>query len=599
MKYTKFVINNFKGITDLTIDLNRRPESKVLTFVGLNESGKTTILEAIKSLCDPPDENTLHKFIPKNKKLNFNDTISITAELDVSNEDEKYFKTLAKTLGFKIIADIEHIKVCRCFTFKNSNYIKADSFTVEANISGSKKDPKKLKPLGGDDLNKIVHAIQQRLPPIIFYQDFLFDFPERIYLEFPEEEVDLEYEKNYKDVFEDILVTIDSSLNVDTHIVKRMHSPKRSDAEALDATLDKLGAKITKRIFGAWEQLFSSKGKEILIKGRLDENDRAYIELKVKENSEQYHISERSLGFKWFFTFLLLTEFRKNRKDDLGEILFLLDEPASNLHSTAQKKLLNTFAQIIDKSSLIYTTHSHHLISPNWLSGAYIVRNKNLNYNEDSNFISDNTDIEAIPYNQFVSTYPDQQDYFQPILDTIEYQPGLLEKIPLICITEGKTDFYILNYFNNVIIQKRFPLGFYPGNGANSNFQIIRLYLAWGRKFFILLDGDKAGIDAKQEYINEFGDVISNCIFTLADIHHSFNGSIETIFSDSDKLTITKMFDSTLTEFKKSAFNSKIQEAFIKEEKISISDDTVKKFNQILEFLNGRCTHTSTKKGNL
>jgi predicted ATPase len=595
MKYTKFIIKNFKGITDLTIDLKRRPETKVLTFVGLNESGKTTILEAIKSLCDPPDENSLHKFIPKNKKLNFNDTISITAELDFSEEDERYFNDVARTQGFKFFADIKHIKVSRYFTFRNSNYIKADNFTVEAEISGSKKVPNKLKPLGGDDLSHIVHKIQHRLPPIIFYQDFLFDFPERIYLEFPEGEDDLEYEKSYKEVFEDILVTIDSSLNVDTHIVERMHSSKRSDSEALDATLDKLGAKITKRIFGAWEQLFSSKGKEILIKGRLDDDDRAYIELKVKENSEQYHISERSLGFKWFFTFLLFTEFRKNRKDDLGEILFLLDEPASNLHSTAQKKLLNTFEQIIDKSSLMYTTHSHHLINPNWLSGAYIVRNKNLNYNEDSNFISDNTDVEAIPYNQFVSKYPDQQDYFQPILDTIEYQPGLLEKIPSICITEGKTDFYILNYFNRVITTKKYPIGFYPGNGANSNFQIVRLYMAWGRKFYILLDGDIPGIEAKQEYLKEFGEVIAENIFTLADIHHSFNGSIETIFSESDKLTITKLFDSSLTEFKKSAFNSKIQEAFIKEEKISISSVTVKRFNQILEFLNDKCTQTTKK----
>lgn len=593
MKYTKFIIKNFKGITDLTIDLKRRPETKVLTFVGLNESGKTTILEAIKSLCDPPDENSLHKFIPKNKKLNFNDTISITAELDLSEEDEKYFNSIAKTQGFKFIADIKHIKVCRYFTFRNSNYIKADNFTVEADISGTKKDPKKVKQLTGDDLAHIVHKIQHRLPPIIFYQDFLFDFPERIYLEFAEEEDDLEYKKSYKEVFEDILVTIDSSLNVDTHIVKRMHSSKRSDSEALDATLDKLGAKITKRIFGAWEQLFSSKGKEILIKGRLDDDDRAYIELKVKENSEQYHISERSLGFKWFFTFLLFTEFRKNRKDDLGEILFLLDEPASNLHSTAQKKLLNTFEQIIDKSSLMYTTHSHHLINPNWLSGAYIVRNKNLNYNEDSNFISDNTDVEAIPYNQFVSKYPDQQDYFQPILDTIEYQPGLLEKIPSICITEGKTDFYILNYFNKIITSKNYPIGFYPGNGANSNFQIVRLYLAWGRKFYILLDGDKPGTEAKQEYIKEFGEVIAENIFTLADINPSFTGSIETIFSESDKLTITKLFDSTLTEFKKSAFNSKIQEAFVQEEKITISPETAKRFAHILEFLNAKCVSTT------
>lgn len=590
MKYTKFVIKNFKGISDLTIDLKRRPENKVLTFVGLNESGKTTILEAINSLSDPPEENSLHKCIPKNKKLNFNDTISITAELELSEDDEKYFNSIAKPLGYRFIEDIKNIRVRRYFTFKNSNYVKEDSFTIDAYISGTKKNPDKMKPLVGDDLNHILHKIYHRLPPIIFYQDFLFDFPERIYLEFVKDDDDIESKESYKEVFEDILVTIDETLNVDTHIVERMHSNKRSDSESLDATLDKLGAKITKRIFGAWEQLFSSRGKEIIVKGGVDENDLAYIELKVKENSEQYHISERSLGFKWFFTFLLFTEFRKNRKEDLGEILFLLDEPASNLHSTAQKKLLNTFEQIIDKSSLMYTTHSHHLISPNWLGGAYIVRNKNLNYKEDSSFISDNTDVEAVPYNLFVSKYPDQQDYFQPILDTIDYQPGLLEKIPSICITEGKTDFYTLSYFNKIITSKNYPIRLYPGNGANSNFQIIRLYMAWGKQFYILLDGDKAGQEAKQEYIKEFGVIIENNIYTLTDIQSSFKEPIENIFTEADKINITNLFDSSLNEFKKSAFNCKIQEAFIKNEKISFSTETIKRFSIILDFLNEKCT---------
>ena len=68
-----------------------------------------------------------------------------------------------------------------------------------------------------------------------------------------------------------------------------------------------------------------------------------YVEIRIEENSDSFYISERSVGFRWFFSFLFFILFRKNRKTDLGETLFLLDEPASNLHSTAQKKLLETF----------------------------------------------------------------------------------------------------------------------------------------------------------------------------------------------------------------------------------------------------------------
>ena len=47
MKYTKFEISKFKGINHLVLDLEKLPQGKIFPLVGLNESGKTTILEAI------------------------------------------------------------------------------------------------------------------------------------------------------------------------------------------------------------------------------------------------------------------------------------------------------------------------------------------------------------------------------------------------------------------------------------------------------------------------------------------------------------------------------------------------------------------------
>jgi ABC-type dipeptide/oligopeptide/nickel transport system ATPase subunit len=55
--------------------------------------------------------------------------------------------------------------------------------------------------------------------------------------------------------------------------------------------------------------------------------------------------------------------------------LFLLDEPASNLHSSAQAELLESFEKPLDRCSLIYTTHSHHLINVRWLDTAYVGKN--------------------------------------------------------------------------------------------------------------------------------------------------------------------------------------------------------------------------------
>ena len=53
-------------------------------------------------------------------------------------------------------------------------------------------------------------------------------------------------------------------------------------------------------------------------------------------------IGEQSLGFRWFFVYRLLTEYRRERTESSG-VLFLFDEAASNLHSAAQSLLLESF----------------------------------------------------------------------------------------------------------------------------------------------------------------------------------------------------------------------------------------------------------------
>ena len=47
MKIKFFEIKNFKGIDEVRIDFESHPQSNVYTLVGLNESGKTTFLEAL------------------------------------------------------------------------------------------------------------------------------------------------------------------------------------------------------------------------------------------------------------------------------------------------------------------------------------------------------------------------------------------------------------------------------------------------------------------------------------------------------------------------------------------------------------------------
>ena len=64
MKYKSFYIKNYKGIKDLKLELDKDPNSNIITLVGLNESGKTSILEAISLIHNEPNANEVHKLIP-------------------------------------------------------------------------------------------------------------------------------------------------------------------------------------------------------------------------------------------------------------------------------------------------------------------------------------------------------------------------------------------------------------------------------------------------------------------------------------------------------------------------------------------------------
>lgn len=591
MRYKSFYIKNFKGIKELTIDLDKKPLSNIITLVGLNESGKTTILEAINLLNYNIKPEDVHKLIPKNRKFSFNDTIEVHAQLEFDEKDEKVIERFAKTLGFRTIQPLVNLSEKVVFKFKDSIYLEKDvesDYFYNFKLIGCKERERipKSYDKSAKEFEKIFdHIFAELYPTIIYYPNFLFNFPNRIYLEKSDKEN--KEQETYRQVLSDIMDTFNEGLKIEDHIINRLKVKDEGAQEALESTIERMSKQITDVVFGAWGQMFNSKGKEIRLKPGIDEkNSLAYLEVKLKEGTDQFQIAERSLGFKWFFTFLLFTEFRKNRSSEKGEILFLLDEPASNLHSTAQKSLLSTFEQLVSKSKMIYTTHSHHLINPKWLSGAYIVRNKALNYESEFDYNAINTDIEAIPYKQFVVKHPEQKTYFQPILDAIEFTPSLLEEVPNIIITEGKNDYYTFKYVNEILLNDEFPdIKFYPGNGADRNNQIIATYLAWGRDFTILLDGDKAGVAAKERYKNEFGIIIFDQIITLKDIDASFKFATEALFTKEEQLNIIHTFDPNEVEFNKSKFNTALQSLFIQEQKIELSESTLDRFRKIFEFI--------------
>jgi len=227
--------------------------------------------------------------------------------------------------------------------------------------------------------------LRVRLPRIVYFPTFLFDFPDRIYPEGDDSEINAYYVQ----VIQDVLDSQGDGLNVQKHIIERIAKVRkehetpatffpflfqRDEKKQIGAVLQKASNEMSSVIFGSWNEILGRNvtGKRVQIDWLLDgdKSNAPCLELSIVDGQSKYSLSERSLGFRWFFSFLLFTQFRRNRKNDRAT-LFLFDEPAANLHSKAQMKLLDSFARIAHGSTyIIYSTHSHDMVNPLWLEKA-------------------------------------------------------------------------------------------------------------------------------------------------------------------------------------------------------------------------------------
>jgi energy-coupling factor transporter ATP-binding protein EcfA2 len=598
MRFKSFTIKNFKGIENLTINLSSSPNSNVYTLVGLNESGKTTILEAISlfgikykseyTFALEKNQEDIHNVIPISKIDNFNGKIELSGTIALEENDyAKIKEDIRKTLDINLTKEIKQFTLKQVYSFHNSIYDGKRGNFWSVDLVGKKGKARKEKEITGKDWGECYNIFNKYVPEILYFPNFLFEFPDKIFLEGNNDK----QHEFYRSLIQDILDSLDNKLDISEHLVERIRKDDIQAKRHLDSVLLKMSNKVSAVIFGAWNRIFNKHitKKEIQISYGIEKEDngtsKIYLQFFLRDGDGIYKISERSLGFRWFFVFLLLTQFRNTRTRQSRQVLFLFDEPASNLHSTAQAQLLQSFGKL---SNVIYTTHSHHLVNPLWLENTYVVKNDGLSYDEeDDQFNSRKTNVTIQPYRQFVVKHPNQTNYFQPILDVLEYYPSVLENVPDVVITEGKNDYYTIHYMHN-IIRKNSKLKIMPGTSAAKLDTPIQLYISWGRKFVVLLDADKAGIAQQKRYKELFGIIVENAVFTLLDVNPSWRDySCEDLFSDNDKMALIRSKHDKAQPYDKSLFNRIIQENLINKKEFSFDEETLKNFTILLDFLEG------------
>lgn len=493
MRHTYFEIKNFKGIQELRIDFDSAPASRVVTLVGLNESGKTTILEALNFYKHKPKSleslkitgyqiSDPHDVIPVSRRSNFTDTISITAGYELSATEQKELKDFLE-MNVKVImeAPLTSFGLTLELSFTDSKHVETKSFFRGIPRLKTKRE-RRYTPAGEkrEAWGAINKWLTERLPRIVYFPNFLFEFPERIYLDpAPSDEPTHAF---YRELLQHILHAVDPSLDLQKHVLERAKSSEANDARNLRSVLAKLGGHVTKTVFEAWDRVFKRNhaAKEIVFDVDKDPNGLVYLQFQIKDGDDLFAITERSLGFRWFFTFLLLTQYLSSSGDSAEGQLFLFDEPASNLHSSAQQQLLDSFQRFHPESRIMYTTHSHHLINPKWLESAYVVVNDGLTYGDDDSAYTARASMVVVErYRKFASAHPDQITYYQPILDVLEYRPSNLELALDAVFVEGKNDSYTLALAALQLGLDISEACLIPGTGSGNLETPIRLYLGW------------------------------------------------------------------------------------------------------------------------
>lgn len=623
MRYTKFEIQNFKGIKEATINLGRTPTARVFTLVGLNESGKTTVLEAIHSFAPDSSTDTVigqttgieerrREAVPRSKISDFDGRVSIKATLKLDGNDKNALIDMAARAG--IVIDPEALED-EVYYERYSEYCSGD---LKGNYYDTNYAPRvktgrqtKFRAPNESEEGKLLEQFRLMMPSIAYFPTFVFDFPERIYLSKNRTGVKNSF---YRDLFQDILDYGGRGHTIADHIVNRVQKAeyqldfvgflpvftKSNEKQQVSQVVDHAARTVTKMVFSKWNEIFgeTTGNKEIIVdwdveqgqrweetsKSYVDTNEHdVFVQFSVKDGADRFSISTRSLGFRWFFSFLLFTQFRAARNDQ-KPLLFLLDEPASNLHSSAQQKLIESFPEIAqDEHMLIYSTHSHYMIEPNWLEQAFIVQNKPLADTKemmDSAILDDaSVDVKVTPYRNFVGQNGSALSFFQPIADRLNVVPSKFDIDRAGILLEGKSDYYILEYFRRTYSVSGLRL--YPALGSGTLDALIALLRGWGQPVRVVLDSDKAGKENEARYKAKF--ILNDDEIATLDRFDFAAIEVESFFSEEDLEKVASF--SGKSQVKKKDLLRIFQEALAGNKKIPITTKTVNRIKLLLDKL--------------
>jgi predicted ATPase len=273
------------------------------------------------------------------------------------------------------------------------------------------------------------------------------------------------------------------------------------DYDARKAELQASAIDLTRKVFDYWTQNrdlaveFDTELEEV----DTDEEDQPIYHrmLKILMQDQRHggistNFETRSAGFRWFFSFLAAFS---RYQESPEPIIVLLDEPGTSLHGEAQKDFLRFINKELGASKqVIYTTHSQYMVNPERYETLRGVEDKSTKDNPDLGVSVTEVDVSA------------DRDTLLPIQAALGYSISqhLFLGAGRHLTVEGGSDFiYIqrmsehLGSKDRTVLDAR--LAIIPIAGAANAPAFVALFARY-MKVSVLLDGDQNGKDVARVY---------------------------------------------------------------------------------------------------
>jgi len=472
MRMTAFRITMFKCV----LDSGRVPVEPLTALVGKNESGKTSLLQALH-LFNPftPEPYSIDRDWPRGHR----DARSLDHDVcavEFALEPEEKAELATITNG---VIRPDFVTVTR-------NYRGQVKVLFPPAVASDKLFPSDIEealeplPTGATDLSmhkKAHDFIIQRLPTFV-YMDEYRAFRGTAMLDQTKQRKDGKTETEEDKTILAILSL--SGLTLD----KLVAQGEEGDRELRRYDLSDGAATLMRQIKNHWGQLryelqFDADGQQFFTFVK-DERDRALIKLE-----------ERSKGFQWFFSFDLLL--MHETKGALKGCVILLDEPGLHLHPEGQTDLLTRLEAYAEGNTLLYTTHLPFMLD--------------LQHPERMRVISETDTQGTCVTEDLARSQPAGRLTLQASLGIGAKQSYLVSEQNL--VVDGVDDYWILAALSNLLKRSRqegLPeyVRVTPAGGAAEVTYIATLMTSHTLEVVALYDTDDAGNTARNSFVEKW-----------------------------------------------------------------------------------------------